>query len=44
MTNVTTAATASLTSAAVPEPAALSVATEAVLLLGVALRLPRRKA
>jgi hypothetical protein len=40
----TTAATASLTSAAVPEPAALIVAAEAVLLVGVALRLPRRKA
>ena len=34
--NGTTAATASLTSAAVPEPAALIVAAEAVLLLGVA--------
>ena len=42
--NGTTAATASLTSAAVPEPAALIGAGEAVLLLGVALGLPRRKA
>jgi hypothetical protein len=40
----TTAATASVTTAAVPEPAALIVAAEAVLLVGVALRLPRRKA
>jgi hypothetical protein len=40
----TTPATASLTSAAVPEPAALIVAAEAVIVLGVALRLPRRKA
>jgi hypothetical protein len=42
--NGTTAATASLTNAAVPEPAALIVAGEAVLLVGVALRRPRRKA
>ena len=40
----TTPATASLTSAAVPEPAALIMAAQAVLLLGVALRLCRRRA
>jgi hypothetical protein len=42
--NGTTAATASLTSGAVPEPSALIVAAEAVVLLGVALRLSCRKA
>jgi hypothetical protein len=42
--NGTTRATASLTSAAVPEPAALIMAAEAALLLGVALRLARRRA
>jgi hypothetical protein len=42
--NGTTPATASLTRAAVPEPAALILAAEAVILLGVALRLPFRKA
>jgi hypothetical protein len=42
--NGTAAAAASLTSAAVPEPAAMIVAAEAVLLLGVASRLPRRQA
>ena len=41
--NGTTPATASLTSAAVPEPAALIMAAQAVLLLGVALRLRRRR-
>jgi hypothetical protein len=41
--NGTTPAVASLTSAAVPEPASLIVAAEAVLLLGVALRLHRPK-
>jgi hypothetical protein len=42
--NGTTPATASLTSAAVPEPTVLIVAAEAVLLVGVALRLVRRSA
>jgi hypothetical protein len=41
--NGTTSATASLTSAAVPEPAAPIMAAQAVLLLGVALRLRRRR-
>ena len=38
-----TGATASLTAAAVPEPAALIGASQAVLVLGLALRLRRRK-
>jgi hypothetical protein len=42
--NGTTAATASLTRAAVPEPAAWIVAIEAVLLLSLASGRPRRKA
>jgi hypothetical protein len=40
----TTPATASLTPAAVPEPAALVLGSQAVLLLGLAFRLRRRKA
>jgi hypothetical protein len=40
----TTAATASLTGAAVPEPATLIFAVEAVLVVGAALRLPRHRA
>jgi hypothetical protein len=39
-----TAATASLTSAPVPEPGTLIVSAEAALLLGAALRLARRRA
>jgi hypothetical protein len=42
--NGTTPATATLTSAAVPEPAALILAAEAALMVGVALRWPRRRA
>jgi hypothetical protein len=42
--NGTTAEMAWLTSGAVPEPSALIVAAQAVVLLGVALRLPCRKA
>jgi len=40
----TTGATASLTASAVPEPAAMIGASQAVLLLGLAFRLRRRKA